>query len=128
MTSGLRRLRFVFRIRSNLDYGARSRWTMLKSLHSRHNDVFLRMLRSRRESQRLRQLDLAARLGRGQATVSKVERGTRRLDVVELWAWLNALDIDFVTFNRELDQRLRANPVPDSRFRASRHRSALKKK
>lgn len=93
---------------------------MLKSLHSRQNDVFLRLLRSKRETQRLRQLDLAIRLGRGQATVSKVERGTRRLDVVELWAWLNALEIDFVTFTRELDQNLKAAPVPDPRFRATR--------
>jgi len=101
---------------------------MLKSLHSRHNDVFLNLLRSRRETQRLRQLDLAARLGRGQATVSKVESGTRRLDVVELWAWLNALDIDFVAFVRELDQRLKAHPVPDARFRASRYTAASGKR
>jgi len=97
---------------------------MLKSLHSRHNDVLRDLLRSRRELQRLRQLDLATRLGRGQATVSKVERGTRRLDVVELRAWLNALDIDFVEFVRELDQRLKVNPVPDARFRATSYLSA----
>ena len=98
---------------------------MLKSLHSRHNDVFLGLLRSRRELLRLRQLDLATRLGRGQATVSKVERGTRRLDVVELWAWLNALDIDFVEFVRELDQRLKVHSVPEARFRAASHRGAV---
>lgn len=92
---------------------------MLKSLHSRHNEVFLRLLRSSRESLRLRQSDLAKRLGRGQATVSKVERGARRLDVIELRAWLGALEIDFVSFVNELDQRLRAHPIPDARFRAS---------
>lgn len=96
---------------------------MLKSLHSRHNAVFLHMLRGQRESQRLRQLDLAKRLGRGQATVSKVERGTRRLDVVELWAWLDALDIDFVAFIRELDKKLKSNPVPDARLRAGRRQT-----
>lgn len=95
---------------------------MLKSLHSRHNDVFLGLLRSRRQIQRLRQLDLATRLGRGQATVSKVERGARRLDVVELWAWLNAMDIDFVEFAHELDQRLKLHAVPEARFRAGSHR------
>ncbi len=101
---------------------------MLKSLHSRQNDVFLRMLRSKREAQRLRQLDLAIRLGRGQATVSKVERGTRRLDIVELWAWLNALEIDFVTFTTELDQELKASPVPDPRFRATRRNDSSDKR
>ena len=95
---------------------------MLKSLHSRQNDVFLRMLRSKREAQRLRQLDLAIRLGRGQATVSKVERGTRRLDIVELWAWLNALEIDFADFMNELNHRLEGMPIPDAMFRA-RHAS-----
>ena len=88
---------------------------MLKSLHSRQNDVFLRMLRSKREAQRLRQLDLAIRLGRGQATV-------------ELWAWLNALEIDFVTFTTELDQELKASPVPDPRFRATRRNDSSDKR
>ena len=92
---------------------------MLKSLYSRHNEIFLQLLRSRREALQLRQRDLAQRVGRGQATVSKVESGNRQLDVIELRAWLLALDIDFVTFMQELDQRLRAHPIPDARFRAN---------
>lgn len=91
---------------------------MLKSLNSRQNDAFLVLLRQRRESQQLRQADLALRLGRGQATVSKVERGVRRLDIIELRAWLKALDIDFLTFMSELDDQLEGMPVPDARFRA----------
>ncbi len=100
---------------------------MLKSLHSRHNDVFLSLLRSGRTLQRLRQLDLATRLGRGQATVSKVERGMRRLDVVELRAWLTALDIDFVEFVRELDEELKGQPVPEARFRAGSYRTDVRR-
>lgn len=90
---------------------------MLKSLYTRHNDVFLEMLRDSRESLRLRQADLAVLLGRGQATVSKVERGDRRLDVIELRTWLRALEVDFVTFVTELDRRLQAHPVADPRMR-----------
>jgi transcriptional regulator with XRE-family HTH domain len=75
--------------------------------------------------QRLRQADLADRLGRGQAVVSRVERGARRLDVVELWAWLEALDCDFLVFAKELDQRLKSCPVPNARFGAVRQRSVL---
>ena len=71
---------------------------MLKSIHSRHNEVLLGLLRSSRVAARLRQTDLALRLGREQAVVSKVERGERRLDVIELRAWLLALDVDFLTF------------------------------
>lgn len=91
---------------------------MLKSLYSTHTDVFLALLRDTRASQRLRQADLACRLGRGQGTVSKVERGERRLDVMELRAWLHALEVDFVDFVAELDRRLLLHPVPDARFRA----------
>lgn len=83
------------------------RHAMLKSLYSRHNDVFLDMLRNRRKSLRLRQRDLARLVGRGQATVSKVEAGSRRLDVIELRTWLGVLQVDFVDFIDELEQRLR---------------------
>lgn len=93
---------------------------MLKSIHTRHNHVFLDMLRSSREAQRLRQSDLAIRLGRDQATISKVERGERRLDVIELLAWLRALDVDFSAFMSELNNRLEGLPIPDAMFRARR--------
>ncbi|TAK78021.1 MAG: XRE family transcriptional regulator [Aquabacterium sp.] len=97
---------------------------MLKSLYSRHNEIFLELLRSNRESSKLRQADLAGRLGHVQATVSKVEIGVRRLDVIELRAWLIALDVDFVAFMDELDQRLRAHPVPDARLGAGLRQDA----
>lgn len=87
---------------------------MRKSLYSRHNEIFLELLRSSRESLKLRQADLAERLGRGQATVSKVESGGRRLDIIELRSWLLALEVDFVTFMDELDRRLDAHPLPDA--------------
>ena len=93
---------------------------MLKSLHTRHNEIFLALLRSARKSQRLRQADLAVRLGRGQGTVSKVERGDRRLDVIELRAWLGALEVDFVVFMRELDRQLKPVPTVEARLRAGR--------
>jgi transcriptional regulator with XRE-family HTH domain len=85
---------------------------MLKSLHTHQNEIFLTMLRHSREAQRLRQLDLAVRLGRGQAIISRAERGVRRLDVIELRAWLQALEIDFRTFMVELDERLQGLDPP----------------
>lgn len=86
---------------------------MLNSLYSRHNDVFLGMLRSRRKSLQLRQSDVAMLVGWGQATVSKVEAGSRRLDVIELRAWLCVLQVDFVAFIDELEQRLKNHPGAD---------------
>ena len=95
---------------------------MLKSLHTQSNQVFLAMLRRRRQAMRLRQADVAQRLGRGQSMVSKIERGVRRLDIIELRAWLAALGVDFVDFMSELDRRLQTQPTVDPRFR--RRRSA----
>jgi len=96
---------------------------MLKSLYSRHNDVFLTMLRSRRVSLQLRPRDLAKRLGRRQAIVSKVEAGSRRLDVIELWTWLRALEVDLVDFVSELKLHLENHSVLDAALVASRTRS-----
>jgi len=99
---------------------------MLKSLHTKQNEVFLSMLRSSREALRLRQSDLAVRLGRGQSTVSKIERGVRRLDVIELRAWLTALDLDFLDFMRELNGQLAGVPTIDPRLR-SRSKAVAKR-
>jgi len=80
---------------------------MAKTLHSRHNKIFLTLLRGLRESRHLRQTDLADLLGRSQATVSNVERGERRLDLIELRDWLDALEVDFITFLSVVDAELR---------------------
>lgn len=95
---------------------------MAKILHSRHNEVFLAMLRGLRTTRRLRQADLADRLGRGQGLVSKVERGERRLDVIELRDWLTALDADFTGFVSSLDAQLRLHATTDPRI--ARRRSS----
>lgn len=79
---------------------------MRKSIYSSHNQVFLALLRKYRHLRRLRQADIGSRLGRNQTMVSKVESGERRLDVIELRAWLQALDVDFVAFMTELDEKL----------------------
>ena len=85
---------------------------MAKTLHSRPNKIFLAKLRQLRELQGLRQADLARLLGRSQATVSNVERGERRLDVIELRDWLEALEFDFIGFVSELDAELRRTALP----------------
>jgi len=90
---------------------------MGKTLYSRHNVIFLKLLRRLRESQQLRQADLAVLLGHSQATVSKVERGERRLDVIELRDWVAALDTNFTRFVRRLDAELRSSGIGDPRVR-----------
>lgn len=79
---------------------------MSKTLHSRHNKIYLDKLRRRRETLLLRQSDLADLLGRSQATVSKVERGELTLNVIELRDWLSVLGVSFIEFLAELDAEL----------------------
>jgi transcriptional regulator with XRE-family HTH domain len=79
---------------------------MRKSLHTKQNEIFLHLLREHRCAHRLRQADLARLLASAQATVSKVERGERRLDIIELRNWLAALGVDFLGFMHSLDERL----------------------
>lgn len=80
---------------------------MAKTLHSRHNKIFLDKLRKLRQSRSLRQADLALLLGRTQNRVSNVERGQTRLDIIELREWLDALNCGFLRFLKELDADLR---------------------
>lgn len=89
---------------------------MQKSLNSQHNEVFLSLLRDRRRQIGLPQAELAQKLGQTQAAVSRVETGERRLDVIELRAWLRALEVDFIGFMKTLDARLRDIPAHDLRL------------
>jgi len=66
---------------------------MAKSLHLPEWHAFLSVLRERRRAAGITQTNLARLLGRPQSFVTKVERGERRLDVVEFCAWAKALGI-----------------------------------
>ncbi len=56
---------------------------MKKTIHTAEHALFCRMLVAERRKRRLTQAGLAAALGRPQSFVAKIERGERRLDVVE---------------------------------------------
>lgn len=71
------------------------------------------MLREARVRQGVTQGNLADALGFNQSDISKVERGVRRLDVLELRAWVGALGISFLTFVTELHERVAAREVFD---------------
>lgn len=83
---------------------------MPKSVRTQPIELIPELLRDRREGLGLRQRDLALRIGQSQAKISRVERGVHRLDVVELSAWLMALDISFLSFMKQLDTRLKQRP------------------
>lgn len=79
---------------------------MRKSLYQRENLAMLALLRAEREKQGLLQTDLSERLGKPQSYVSKVERGERRLDVIELRGICRAMGIEFRGFIDALERQL----------------------
>ncbi len=65
-------------------------------------------LRSAREELGITQTDLSQAIGQSQTFVSNLERGNRRIDVVELIDLCEALGIDLVTFLNEFQASVRA--------------------
>ena len=79
---------------------------MEKSIYSQEYSLFLELLRKARESKGLTQTEVAERLGQTQSFVSKVERGERRLDIVELRAFCSALGLSLLKFVEEIERVL----------------------
>lgn len=68
---------------------------MEKSIYSEQYTELLNLLKQTRKKASITQEQLAESLGQTQSFVSKVERGERRLDVVEIRAFCSALGVDF---------------------------------
>lgn len=81
---------------------------MQKTLNSAPHQIFLSLLKQARTAHGITQEMLCERIGMSQSDISKVERGVRRLDVLELRLWLRALDIPLDAFAKDLDARLAA--------------------
>lgn len=82
---------------------------MRKSLYQRENLVLLALLRAERERQGVLQAQLSESLGKPQSYISKIERGERRVDVIELRRILRALGLDFRQFVNSLEDRLESS-------------------
>jgi transcriptional regulator with XRE-family HTH domain len=78
---------------------------MQKSRTKREYAGFLRHLRAARQKAGLTQIELARRLRSTQSFVSKCERGERRLDVVELRLWCEALGVPLPSFVNDLSRK-----------------------
>lgn len=82
---------------------------MQKTLYTRQYQVLLALLRELRTAAAITQVQLAAKLDLQQSVVSKCEAGTRRLDLIELKIWVEALDVALGDFVQEFEARLRAD-------------------
>ena len=76
--------------------------TVTKSVFTGMLEQLRRMLVNARKKTGLTQVELASRLSRPQSFVSKVERGERRLDVVEFFEVAEAIGFEPLTFLRVL--------------------------
>jgi transcriptional regulator with XRE-family HTH domain len=78
-----------------------------KTIHTAAQRVFCDMLRAERKRSKLTQTDLAQRLARPQSFVAKVERGERRLDVIEFLRYARSMEFNPADFLKRF-QRSRA--------------------
>lgn len=79
---------------------------MRKSIHTKDYAEFLKLLIETRLEAGATQVQLGERLPFGQSGISKIERGERRVDVIELRLICNRLNIDFLDFVQRLEARL----------------------
>jgi len=79
---------------------------MEKTIYSKEYALFLQHLREIRRKAKVTQESLAERLNQTQSFISKCERGERRIDIVELRAFCDALDVSFPSFVAQFDQLL----------------------
>lgn len=77
-----------------------------KTLNKKEHKIFLELLYHFRLNSGLRQSDLAAKLKTPQSFISKIERGERRIDLIELREILLALGSTLKEFISEFEKAL----------------------
>lgn len=79
---------------------------MEKTLYQHEYRILLELLKEARLVREVNQTELAERLGITQSIVSKCERGERRLDIIELRQWCQAIDVPFGLFVERFEEAL----------------------
>lgn len=90
-----------------------------KSIHKPEYQALLELLIEVRDKAGLKQSELAALLERSQSYISDVERGGRRLDLLQLREYCQACDQDLVGFVKQFEKML-VDGKPRSTGRTSR--------
>lgn len=80
---------------------------MDKTIYTREYAVLLSLLRSLRKESGVTQAELAKRLGVTQSTYSKLERGERRLDVIQLRTIGKHIGVSLTDFVTTLEKEIR---------------------
>lgn len=90
---------------------------MPKSIHRPEHAVLCALLREKRLAAGLQQAEVSARLGRRQPFVSDVERGVRRLDLIELQDLAGVYGVGLVELVQEYLARTDERPKARRRTR-----------
>lgn len=89
---------------------------MARSTHHQEYQAFLGLLRDLRVDAGVTQIMLAKKLGNTQTFISKIERGERRLDVVEFVEMCEALGVDPRAAFEEFLLRRRGRKAPGGKL------------
>lgn len=81
---------------------------MPKAIYRPEYDVFLTLLKARRIDAGMTQVQCSTSLGRPQSFISDVERGVRRLDIIQIHDLCGVLGCDFVELLQEFESKIRA--------------------
>ena len=79
---------------------------MKKSLHTSENNILLSLLRQVRQDAGLTQAEMAARLGVNQSWISYYERGSRKLDMLQIRQICVAVGVPIAEFAAMLDKAI----------------------
>lgn len=77
-----------------------------KTIYTSEYAAVLRLFREARQNAGVTQVELAKRLGQTQSFVSKIERGDRRLDIIQLRTILAHFGMNLPQFVTRLEQEL----------------------
>ena len=81
---------------------------MEKSIYTDEYSLLLELLTEQRRKSGVTQVELAEKLGQSQSFISKVERGDRRLDIIQLRTICEALGTTLPEFVKAWEKRLRS--------------------
>ncbi|MNN64351.1 Helix-turn-helix domain protein [compost metagenome] len=79
---------------------------MTKAIYRREHEIFLQVLKRMRVESGMTQAQCSTALGRPQSFMSDVERGVRRLDIVQLRDLCLVLKTDLSIFSQTYEQAL----------------------
>lgn len=79
---------------------------MTKTIYRPEYGVLVELLRERREQADMTQADCSKAIGRPQSFMSDVERGSRRVDVVQLKDLVEAMGGEWMEFLVEFERRV----------------------